>query len=215
MRLLRYLRGNAIALMALFVALGGTAWAASKVGGGDIKSDAVKARHIDSSQVGASELKPGSVTAAKLVPASRSLSITDNPQSIGPNFTDVLFDEFEVSDDGGLQPAETFVVVDEPGVYSFDGEVHWSIDATGDRKLRLVVTDSSGTDARIIASDRRRAAGAFTSGSVSATEPIEAGSVVSLQASQSSAAPLPLEDFDGYSARLSVQDLGPPADDSR
>lgn len=199
MRLLGYLRGNLIALAALFVALGGTAWAASKVGSGDIRSDAVLARHIADGQVGKSELKP----------AGRSLSFTDGTQSIGSSFTDVSFDEFRVSDDGALQASEGLVVVERSAVYALDGEIHWSIDGTGDRRLRLLVTDDEG-DSRVIASDRRRAANAETTGSVSTTEPITAGSVVSLQASQTSAAPLPTDDFDGYSARLAIQSLGPP-----
>lgn len=47
----RHLRANAIAYVALFVALGGTAWAANKIGSGDIERDAVRSKHIGPGQV--------------------------------------------------------------------------------------------------------------------------------------------------------------------
>jgi len=45
-RVWEHVRGNAIAYLALFVALGGTgAWAAGKVGSGDIAPNAVRSKH--------------------------------------------------------------------------------------------------------------------------------------------------------------------------
>lgn len=56
-----YLRQNVLALVALFVALGGTAWAAATIGPRDIERDAVRARHIKAGQVGATDVDPGAV----------------------------------------------------------------------------------------------------------------------------------------------------------
>ena len=50
--LLAHVRGNAIAYAALFAALGGTAYAVSKVGPGDIERDAVRAKHLHERSVG-------------------------------------------------------------------------------------------------------------------------------------------------------------------
>lgn len=51
-RVWEHVRGNAIAYLALFVALGGTgAWAAGKVGSGDIAPNAVRSKHIRDGQV--------------------------------------------------------------------------------------------------------------------------------------------------------------------
>jgi hypothetical protein len=46
-RILPHVRSNAVAYLALFVALGGTsAWAAGQIGSGDIKDDSVKSRDV-------------------------------------------------------------------------------------------------------------------------------------------------------------------------
>jgi hypothetical protein len=55
----------AVALVALFVALGGVAWAAATIGARDIKDDAVRTRHIKDGQVKISDLA-GSAKAAFL-----------------------------------------------------------------------------------------------------------------------------------------------------
>jgi hypothetical protein len=48
-----------VAYVALFVALAGGAYAAAKIGSGDIKRDAVRAKHIKDGQVGEAELANG------------------------------------------------------------------------------------------------------------------------------------------------------------
>ena len=58
--LLRHLRGNAVAYLALFVALSaGTAFAASKVTTKDIANDAVTSKKIKNGQVKAEDLGKG------------------------------------------------------------------------------------------------------------------------------------------------------------
>ena len=58
---------NVVSVIALFLALGGIgAYAASKIGAGDIKRNAVRARHIKAGEVKRSELAKASVSSSKL-----------------------------------------------------------------------------------------------------------------------------------------------------
>jgi hypothetical protein len=59
--LLGYLRRHHLALLALFVALGGSAYAAHKIGSGQIRKNAVKARHIAPNAVRARQIAPNAV----------------------------------------------------------------------------------------------------------------------------------------------------------
>ena len=65
-RIRDHLRGNIVAYLALFVALSGTAWAASKIGSEDIKRKAVLSKHIKNKEVQTKDLANGAVTARKL-----------------------------------------------------------------------------------------------------------------------------------------------------
>lgn len=58
-RIVRHIRSNVVAYMALLVALGGTAYAAEKIGSGDIKRNAVKSKHVGKGQVKSSDIKDG------------------------------------------------------------------------------------------------------------------------------------------------------------
>lgn len=60
--MIEHLRGNAVAYLALFVAFGGTAWAASKIDSGDIKDNTIKGQDIRTGQVAGSDLRDGSAT---------------------------------------------------------------------------------------------------------------------------------------------------------
>jgi hypothetical protein len=57
-----HFRSNAVAYAALFVALSGSAYAASQVGSGDIQDDAVQRRHIDNEAVASKEVADRSLT---------------------------------------------------------------------------------------------------------------------------------------------------------
>lgn len=46
-----YLRSNILGLVAIFIALSGTAWAAATIGANDIKDNAVRSKHIKGAQV--------------------------------------------------------------------------------------------------------------------------------------------------------------------
>jgi len=65
-RIRDHLRTNIVGYLALFVALSGTAWAASKIGSEDIKRKAVLSKHIKNKEVKTKDLANGAVTASKL-----------------------------------------------------------------------------------------------------------------------------------------------------
>ena len=64
-----FLRTNALALVALFVALGGTSYAAAQIGSAQIKDGAVKGRDVKDGSLSAKELKPGTLLAGPAGPA--------------------------------------------------------------------------------------------------------------------------------------------------
>jgi hypothetical protein len=66
-RLRRHVRSNAVAYLALFVALGGTsAWAADKITSKDIAKNAVRAKHLKKNSVKTAKIANRAVTADKL-----------------------------------------------------------------------------------------------------------------------------------------------------
>jgi hypothetical protein len=60
--LAKYIRQHHLALIALFVALGGTAYATATVGPRDIKKNAVRSRHIKNGQVRSQDVADDSLT---------------------------------------------------------------------------------------------------------------------------------------------------------
>ena len=68
--MIRHLRTNAVAYLALFVALGGSAYAASKVTSSDIKDNTIKGKDIGSNQVTGSDLRDESATGADIANGS-------------------------------------------------------------------------------------------------------------------------------------------------
>ena len=62
-----HVRSNAVAYVALFLALGGAgAWAADKITSKDIAKNAVRAKHVKKNAVKTPKIKDSAVTAAKL-----------------------------------------------------------------------------------------------------------------------------------------------------
>lgn len=63
--IVRHVRGNVVAYLALFIAVSTAgAWAAGTIGPTDIKPNAVRAKHIKQNQVRASEIAPNAVRPA-------------------------------------------------------------------------------------------------------------------------------------------------------
>src|SRR5687767_8073044 len=65
---------NVTSILALFVALGGTVYAAATIGPSDIKRNAVRAKHIKSGNVKRADVANNAVNAAKIAPSSAGSS---------------------------------------------------------------------------------------------------------------------------------------------
>jgi trimeric autotransporter adhesin len=78
----RYIRSNVLGLVAIFIALGGSAWAASSIGPRDIKKNAVRAKHVQKGAVKGKQLARGAVKAAKIANgAVREVKLADGAVS--------------------------------------------------------------------------------------------------------------------------------------
>jgi hypothetical protein len=71
MRLLRHISfSNVIALLALFIALGGAAYAGTKINGNSIKNASIGGGKLKNETIGAGKLKKGVITTAQIQPGS-------------------------------------------------------------------------------------------------------------------------------------------------
>jgi hypothetical protein len=73
-----HVRSNAVAYLSLFVALGGTAYSAATIGAGDIRPNAVRAKHIKDGQVKGPEVVEASLDE---VPAAGNADLLDDLDS--------------------------------------------------------------------------------------------------------------------------------------
>lgn len=65
-----HVRANLVGYVALFIALGGSAYAAATIGAGDIKNDAIRARHIKTDAVKAGAIKSSQVKSSEVADGS-------------------------------------------------------------------------------------------------------------------------------------------------
>ena len=79
---------NVLSTIALFVALGGGAYAAARIGPDDIKRNAVRSKHIKKNQVGRKHLKRGAVSTPKLVAGAVTAAKLANASVTGPKLAD-------------------------------------------------------------------------------------------------------------------------------
>src|SRR5215212_7276901 len=124
-----HLRRNAYGLAALFIALGGGAYAAAKIGPNDIAKNAVRSRHIKAGNV-----KPqdqGFVPAVRYQDVSGS-NCTEEP-SIATGGSLVLHWGHAFFRTGGVKDAScrTAIVPPRAGIYEIDAGVLWPTDGTG------------------------------------------------------------------------------------
>jgi hypothetical protein len=78
MRILRHLSfSNVIAVIALFVALGGAAYAGTKINGNSIKSGSIGGGKLKNETIGAGKLRKGTITGVQIAPGSISSSSID------------------------------------------------------------------------------------------------------------------------------------------
>lgn len=77
---LRHFRRNAIAYLALMLALGsGSAVAAGKIGGNRIAKDAIRSRHIKDGQIGSADVRDGSLQAADFAAGAMAAGMGSPP----------------------------------------------------------------------------------------------------------------------------------------
>jgi hypothetical protein len=86
-RILGHMRSNVIGYLALFVALGGGAYAAAKIDAGDIERNAVRSKHIKKQQVKPSDVKNDSLAAADIDEGSLGLPIATKAVGLTPQAT--------------------------------------------------------------------------------------------------------------------------------
>jgi hypothetical protein len=78
MRLLRHLSfSNVIATLALFLALGGAAYAGTKINGGSIKNGSIGGGKLKNETITANKIKKGTITGTQIAPGSISSSSID------------------------------------------------------------------------------------------------------------------------------------------
>lgn len=56
-----YIRSNVLGLVAIFIALSGTAWAAGKIGGGAIKNNAIQSKHLLKETIKPTDIAPNAI----------------------------------------------------------------------------------------------------------------------------------------------------------
>jgi len=118
--ILRHLRSNAVAYVALFVALGGTgAWAAGQITSADIGKNAVRTRHIKKGAVTTPKIADRAVTARKLGAGLRVRGEQGLPGQQGPPGQDATKLFAYISDNtgattGSLQYGSGVTAVNDP-----------------------------------------------------------------------------------------------------
>ena len=73
-----------VAMIALFVALSGSAWAVATIGPGQIDTNAVRSRHIKNGQVKNADLADGAVNSAKVADGSLTAADLATGALLGP-----------------------------------------------------------------------------------------------------------------------------------
>jgi hypothetical protein len=107
---------NVLATVALFVALGGTAYAAKKVTGKNIKNNAVTSKHIKNRTIRSKDLGKGLIGSAKARPLN-SVAFeavrAAGPAGVAPNDTDYT----TVATLGGIAPG-AYVIFSKTDIHS-------------------------------------------------------------------------------------------------
>jgi hypothetical protein len=122
---------NVMATIAVFLVLGGGAYAASKIGAGDIRRNAVRSKHIKDGQVKTRDL-------ATSIPAARVTRTAG--QSIPNNALTPLAFNSERYDTAAMHGNETNnsrLTAPVRGIYTVTLEISWLFNATGLRTIDL------------------------------------------------------------------------------
>lgn len=76
-RLTAHLRRNAYGIVAIFIALGGSAYAAATIGSNDIKPNAIKSKHIKDGQVKSADVDPAVLDGINAASLDGAILISD------------------------------------------------------------------------------------------------------------------------------------------
>src|SRR5437870_3600368 len=82
-RVLSFVRRHHVTLLALFVVLGGTAYAAAKIGSGDIKAGAVRSKHVKNDALTGVDVNEAKLNVSRVVLRLRGTSHMTAPQAPG------------------------------------------------------------------------------------------------------------------------------------
>jgi hypothetical protein len=78
-RLGEHLRRNVVGYLALFLALGGSAYAGSQIGAGDIEDDAIRSRHVKADKLNGSDIDESTLEVAEPFDVVIGNTVTDFP----------------------------------------------------------------------------------------------------------------------------------------
>ncbi len=198
-----------VALIALFVALGGTAYAAATIGSGqiidesiksqdikngevknaDLGTDAVGSGKISDGQVKAADIANGAVTSDKLATAAAASVMNSSTESVPTATGTVLHANTEFFDTANLHDSGTNTesfVAPVSGTYVVTAEVEWDASATGYRRTSIVGPNGAFASA----AGPALPSPAFTGQNVSGIEELAAGQTVHVEVLQGSGASL-------------------------
>jgi len=194
-----------VALIALFVALGGTAYAAATIGSGqiidelsksqdikngevknaDLGTDAVGSGKISDGQVKAADIANGAVTSDKLATAPAAAVFNSASEAVPTATGTVLHANSEYFDTANLHDSGTSTesfVAPVPGTYVVSAVVDWDASGTGYRRTSII--GPSGAFASV--AGPALPSPAFTSQNVSGIEQLAAGQTVHVEVLQGS-----------------------------
>jgi hypothetical protein len=213
--LLRYLRSHHVGLVALFIAFGGTAYAASlprdSVGTEQLKHGAVTSAKVRNGTLRAADFAPGTLSreprdpaAAVRQPALQSQTIADDDIAVVGAGGDGAFTEEDYDTAGMHDPAmhPERLTAPRAGVYLVSGSADFGTDPDGSRLLGIAVNGGAACCGRLIVPASAHIA---TRLSTSAIVPLNAGDFVTLQAAVIAAG----DSVDLSQATFAIHWLGP------
>lgn len=126
---------NIVALVALFVALGGTSYAVTKVGAKDIRKNAVRTKHIKRGQVNSADIRNRSIRSIDIAPSVTGATLQSSAgqarRDAGPTGVPASGNFTTVATLGGLQA----------GSYVLLAKTNQSSDTFTDGRCRLQAGD--------------------------------------------------------------------------
>jgi hypothetical protein len=201
-----------VAVVALMVALGGTAYAVATINGSSIINRTIAGKKLERQAVGTAELKNKAVSTAKVgkVPSVRvSTTGSQSIDSSGGNVA-ITFDK-ERWDTNAMHSTTTNtsrLVAKVAGLYEINATIVWATNATGGRFLGLLRTHAGSSSFIAVASAPNN--GVFEDDqSVSTTFALKKGDYVEAVVYQTSGAPLDIEHIPATTPDFGMTWLGP------